>query len=92
MKQPLKMADPVIADQVKVIRMNIQALRREKYYAQEYLANKLGISQNAYSKLEKGETMLSLERVYLIAMILEVNVEQLLQPKPFLTYTLSTAS
>lgn len=55
----------------------IRRLRNEKGYSQQYLALKLGISQNAYHKLEKGETKLSFERLQQLATVLEVSIEEL---------------
>ena len=52
--------------------------RMEKNYTQAYVASKLGISQNAYSKIESGLTNFSIERLYDIADILEVDIKELL--------------
>ncbi len=43
-----------VAYKVKNIAGNIRRIREGKGYTQEYLAMKLGISQNAYSKIELG--------------------------------------
>ena len=49
--------------------------RREKLnYTQAYVASKLGISQNAYSKIESGQTNFTVKRLYEIVRILESNV------------------
>jgi len=56
----------------------IRIQRVIKGYSQEYMASRLNISQNAYSKLEREETELSVRRIYEIAEILEVSVYQLL--------------
>ena len=56
----------------------IRIQRVIKGYSQEYMASRLNISQNAYSKLEREETELSVKRIYEIAEILEVSVYQLL--------------
>ncbi|PIB33163.1 hypothetical protein BFP78_02575 [Gaetbulibacter sp. 5U11] len=60
----------------------IKEIRKQKGYSHEYVAHELGISQVAYSKLEKNETKLSVERLYKLAEILEVNVGELLDIKP----------
>ncbi|WP_216857751.1 helix-turn-helix domain-containing protein [Pedobacter steynii] len=49
-----------------------------KGYSQEYMAFRLNISQNAYSKLERGETELTVRRFYEIIEILEVPMNSLL--------------
>ncbi len=47
-------------------------------YTQSYMAQELEISTRAYSKLESGETRLSVKRLYQIAELLEVSVFELL--------------
>jgi transcriptional regulator with XRE-family HTH domain len=59
-----------LTEQIKSINVNIRCIREHKHYSQDYLAAKLGISQNAYSKLELGRTNLTLERLFFIAQIL----------------------
>ena len=55
-------------------------LRRETLnYTQAYVASKLGISQNAYSKIESGQTNFSVKRLYEIVHILEANVVDFIQ-------------
>jgi len=58
---------------IKAIAANIRAKREKKNYTQEYLAYKLDISQNAYSKIELGYTKITLERLFQIAEILEMD-------------------
>lgn len=60
-------------------RIRIQRLM--KNYSQEYMAFELGISQAAYSKIERDETELSIRRIYAIAEVLEISPFVLL-PKP----------
>jgi transcriptional regulator with XRE-family HTH domain len=60
-------------------KIRIQRLIRN--YSQEYMAFELEISQAAYSKIERGETELSIRRIYAIAEILEISPLVLL-PKP----------
>jgi transcriptional regulator with XRE-family HTH domain len=52
---------------------NIRKIREHRNYTQEYLAAKLRISQNAYSKIELGYTKITVERLFSIADILEVD-------------------
>lgn len=57
----------------KAIVANIRKIRSERNYTQDYLAAKLGISQNAYSKIELGYSSITLNRLMEIADILEVD-------------------
>lgn len=60
------------------IAAKIRVQRMIKGYSQEYMAFRLNISQNAYSKLERGETELTVRRFYEIAEILEISIDSLL--------------
>ena len=71
------MADQ-IASKTKVVAGNIRKIREFRNYTQDYLAAKLGISQNAYSKIELGYSKLTLERLFQIGVILEVEATQLI--------------
>ena len=48
----------------------IRKLREVRGYKQEYLATKLGITVKAYSKLECGETKLTIDRLREVTRIL----------------------
>ncbi|HWZ36644.1 MAG TPA: helix-turn-helix transcriptional regulator [Mucilaginibacter sp.] len=63
---------------IKAIAAIIRSKREEKNYTQEYLAYKLDISQNAYSKIELGYTKITVERLFQIAEILEINAAEIL--------------
>jgi GAF domain-containing protein len=63
----------------KAVAGNIRNARLFRNYSQDYLGYKLGISQNGYSKIELGQSEISLRRIVDIAEILEVNVNRLLQ-------------
>ena len=63
---------------IKAIAANIRHKREYRNYTQEYLALKLDISQNAYSKIELGYTKITVERLFQIADILEFDVTELL--------------
>jgi transcriptional regulator with XRE-family HTH domain len=56
----------------------IRQRRVIKGYSQEYMAFQLDISQNAYSKIEREATELSVKRLFRIAEILETSVFELL--------------
>lgn len=62
----------------KSVAANIRKTREVRNYTQEYLAAKLGISQNAYSKIELGYTKITLERLFHVSMILEVDLNDLI--------------
>lgn len=66
---------------MKIILENIKRIRKLKGYTHEYVAHELNISQVAYSKLEKNDTKLTVERLYKIAGIFEVEVSELLEIK-----------
>jgi len=57
---------------------NIKTIRKSKGISHEAMAINLGISQTAYTKLERNETRLTVDRLYKIAEILEVEIEDLL--------------
>ncbi|SEQ82677.1 helix-turn-helix domain-containing protein [Pedobacter rhizosphaerae] len=57
---------------------NIRKIREYRDYTQDYLAAKLKISQNAYSKIELGYSKLTVDRLFQIAAILEVQVTHFL--------------
>lgn len=59
---------------------SIKKFRELRNYTQEYMAEMLGISQNAYSKIENGRTRLTTDRLKKIAGILEISVFLLLDP------------
>lgn len=61
---------------------NIKKVRKIKSLTQDYLATKLNISQNAYSKIELGHSKLTVERLFQISAILDVQIMQLLNFKP----------
>jgi len=65
----------------RVVSSNIRKVREYKNYTQEYLAAKLGISQNAYSKIELNYSKLTLDRLFRIADILEIDIVQLLSDR-----------
>ena len=67
-----------IESKIKSVASNIRKIREYRDYTQEYLALKLGISQNAYSKIELAYTRITVERLIQIAQILEVETVDLL--------------
>ena len=65
-------------EEMNAVAANIRKVREAKNYTQDYLAAKLGISQNAYSKIELGYSKISLDRLFHISSILETDVMQLI--------------
>ena len=51
----------------------IKNIRELKNFTHEYMAEKLEVSQAAYSKIEKGNTKISQDKLQKIAEILDVN-------------------
>src|SRR5690349_20175751 len=56
----------------------IRKYRELKNYSQKYVAAKLGVSQNAYSKIENNITQLTVHHVKELSRILETPVTDLL--------------
>ena len=67
-----------MALKTKNVAGNIRKIREYRDYTQDYLAAKLKISQNAYSKIELGYSKLTIERMFQISAILDIDVTQLL--------------
>ncbi|MBS1525367.1 MAG: helix-turn-helix transcriptional regulator [Bacteroidetes bacterium] len=60
------------------IAANVRKIREYRNYTQEYLAARLRISQNAYSKIELGQTKITVGRLFHIADILEATPEDII--------------
>ncbi len=56
----------------------IKKFREQRNYTQQYMSDRLKISQNTYSKIETGGIKLTVVRLNQIAEVLEVPVEQIL--------------
>ncbi|MGD1318175.1 helix-turn-helix domain-containing protein [Chryseobacterium sp. 2R14A] len=69
-------------DTMEVIIEKIKEYRKKKGFSHENMADELNISQAAYSKIEKNETKLTVDRLYQIAEILEAPVYELLDTTP----------
>ncbi|MWB93072.1 helix-turn-helix domain-containing protein [Flavobacterium sp. GA093] len=61
-----------------VIGDKIKSIRKLKNYTQEYIAEQLGITQAGYSKIEKGKTRMSLEKLQQLSLILELPIEKII--------------
>lgn len=60
------------------IKNKIRNIRELKNYTQEYMAERLGVTQAGYSKIEKGKTSLSYDKLVEIGRILDVSVEDII--------------
>jgi transcriptional regulator with XRE-family HTH domain len=58
--------------------LRIKKIRENRSYTQEYMADKLNISQNTYSKIETGGIKLTVDRLKDISGILEIPIEDFL--------------
>ncbi len=80
---------------MKDLSYKIRRLRELQNLTQQYLADQLGISQRAYSKIENGQTSLSVERLYTLATILNCPAEAILTlsaEEVYLIYVLKKAA
>ena len=57
--------------------LRIKKIREYRNYTQQYMADSLELSQNAYCKIENGTTKLTIDRLDAIASILDVPVESI---------------
>lgn len=55
----------------------IKNIRELRNYTQDHMAEKLGITQAGYSKIERGETDVAFSKLEEIASILEVSISDL---------------
>jgi transcriptional regulator with XRE-family HTH domain len=62
----------------KIIAKHMRDARLSRNYSQEYMAAKMAISQNAYSKMEMGYTEITLKRFLMMAKLLDYDVIELL--------------
>ena len=60
------------------IGQKIKMLREVKNYTQEYMADKIGLAQSNYSKIERDETDITLTRLQKISEVLGVNTDDLI--------------
>jgi transcriptional regulator with XRE-family HTH domain len=56
----------------------IKSIRVSKQYSQDYMANEIGISQRAYSKIENNDIKLDIEKLQKIAEIFEMEAGEIL--------------
>ena|SRR5690554_858498 len=63
----------------KNILENIIAIRKQKGYSQDFVASQIGLAQPGYALIEKGNRGLDISRLLQIAIVLDVDVIELLQ-------------
>lgn len=62
-----------------IVAKNIKKYRELKGYSQEYMAHEMEITQASYAKLENNATKINVERLFLIAELLETDVSDILE-------------
>lgn len=63
---------------MKKVNIRIKEIRVKKGLSQENVAEELGIVHGTYNKIEKGNIVLTVDRLYLLAKIFKVSVVELL--------------
>jgi transcriptional regulator with XRE-family HTH domain len=64
---------------MKHVIRNIRRMRLDRELSQENVAFNLQISQSSYAKLESGQSKLSIDRLYQLAVYFNVSVEELIK-------------
>lgn len=83
MKKIISFADKNInMENIERILEKIKIVRKEKGYSHENIANDLGISQPAYTNIEKNVAKLTVERLLKISEILEKPVYHFFDSSP----------
>ena len=69
----------LLKEKVDLVRKRIRSLRQEKEYTQDYVGDRLGISQRSYHRIENGKTQLKIEILFRLAIIFEVDATYFLE-------------
>jgi transcriptional regulator with XRE-family HTH domain len=69
----------LIRQKEKEILIYIKHLRTAKGFSQYELGERIGVSQNAYYKIEKGVTKLDLQRLIKLSFIFEIELPLLVR-------------
>jgi HTH-type transcriptional regulator/antitoxin HipB len=90
----LKMVSTYPIQTLERLPMFIKAFRKQKGVTQADMAEKLGISQQAYARFEGNPQLATFERLFLVLRILDVNVsmEQIIKGAKQVTATLEPGS
>ncbi len=67
-----------------IVGNKLRHAREFKNYSQEYMAEQLGVTQSTYSRWEKGEVLPKLDVLEKAAAVLELPVQALYSPEPFI--------
>lgn len=70
-----------IMDKNSLVASKIREIRIKKNLLQKHIAHHLGISENAFSRLENGHTKINIGHLYLIADALDCSIEEILDLK-----------
>ncbi|QXV65977.1 helix-turn-helix transcriptional regulator [Mucilaginibacter achroorhodeus] len=65
--------------QIDAIIVAVRRKREQLNFSQEYMAAKMSIKQNAYSKIELGNNKLTVERLISICALLEMDLSELFE-------------
>lgn len=63
---------------MNIVGEKIKKIRELRNFTQDYMANRLEMTQAGYSKIERGQTDLSMSKLDEIAKVLEVPVEDII--------------
>ncbi len=72
--------------------LKIRKIREIKGFSQDYVATKMNITQNTYSKIERGETSLTINKLLDICNALEVDIKTLMSFDEKMVFTNCTQS
>lgn len=67
-----------------IVGSKLRHAREFKNYSQEYMAERLGVTQSTYSRWEKGEVLPKLDVLEKAAEVLELPVQSLFNGEPFI--------
>jgi transcriptional regulator with XRE-family HTH domain len=70
----------------------LRVLRIGKNWSQEYIAEKMGLTQAAYSKLESGQTKLTIDRAEKLANIYEIYPESFFSNRQIINHNNGSSS
>ena len=77
---------------MKIVFLNIKKLRELQAITRDVMASDLDMSLSGYSKIERGEVDITLSKLYKIAEILNVRLDEILNFDPSLIFSLTNSS
>lgn len=66
-------------DKNSLVAAKIKEFRIEKNITQKVIASHLGLSENAYSRIENGITQLTINNLFKLTEVLDVSIEKILE-------------